>query len=62
MFLIIFVLAVGLYFLPSFIAKGCRNAGAITTLNALAGWTFVGWIVAIVWAAKVRGDVDAGRV
>jgi Superinfection immunity protein len=40
------------YLVPSFIAsmRGHRNAGAIFILNLLAGWTFVGWIVAMVWA------------
>jgi hypothetical protein len=40
------------YLVPTFIAsvRGHRNAGAIFILNLLAGWTFVGWIVAMVWA------------
>ena len=39
-----------LYFLPAIIAHNKRNAGAITLLNLLLGWTFVGWVVALVWA------------
>jgi hypothetical protein len=41
------------YFLPSMVAlgRGHHNAGAIALLNAIAGWTLVGWIIALVWAA-----------
>lgn len=40
------------YFAPTFIALGRRhpNAGAIAMLNVLAGWTFVGLVIAAVWA------------
>jgi hypothetical protein len=40
------------YFLPAIIA-GVRNhhqRSAITVLNLVAGWTLVGWVVALVWA------------
>jgi hypothetical protein len=41
-----------LYFLPSAIAaaRGKGNTVAIFALNLLAGWTFVGWVAALVWA------------
>jgi hypothetical protein len=41
-----------LYFLPGYIATHFkhRNAGAIWALNVVAGWTFLGWLVALVWA------------
>ena len=43
-----------LYFLPSFIAlvRGKRDTLAIFLLNLFLGWSVVGWIVALVWAAK----------
>ena len=42
------------YFMPAMVAKGRRhkNFEAIFVLNFLAGWTVVGWIVAIVWASN----------
>ena len=49
MFGICFLIAV--YFLPSFCAIGKRNAGAIFLLNLFLGWTFLGWVVALVWSA-----------
>lgn len=41
-----------LYFLPSLIAAAAKktNLLAIFALNLLLGWTFLGWVVALVWA------------
>ena len=41
-----------IYFIPSFIAASAkkRNAGAIFALNLLAGWTVIGWFIALTWA------------
>ena len=39
-----------LYFLPSFLARDRHNFGAIFLFNFFLGWTFVGWIVALIWA------------
>ncbi|HMK31233.1 MAG TPA: superinfection immunity protein [Terriglobales bacterium] len=43
-----------LYFLPTIIAavRSKRDTLAIFLLNFFLGWTLVGWIVALVWAAK----------
>jgi hypothetical protein len=40
------------YVLPSVfaIARGHRHAGPITALNIVAGWTFIGYVVALVWS------------
>jgi len=41
-----------LYFLPTIVAiiKKKNNTGAILVLNFFLGWTFIGWIVSLVWA------------
>ena len=39
-----------LYFLPAIIGNDKKNISAIFWLNFLAGWTFIGWIVALMWA------------
>jgi len=43
-----------MYFLPSIIAlvKSKRDTTAIFLLNLFLGWTAIGWIIALVWAAK----------
>lgn len=50
---IMFVIGLGIYFTPAFIAL-CRDHHqtlAISLLNLFLGWTFVGWVAALVWAA-----------
>ena len=48
----VFTVLTGIYFLPTIIAaaRGNRNTSAIGVLNFFAGWTFIGWIGALVWA------------
>ncbi|MET0010901.1 superinfection immunity protein [Dehalococcoides mccartyi] len=52
--LISFTISLALYFLPSIIALANhrRNTLAIFLLNLLLGWTFIGWVVALVWSVK----------
>ena len=48
-----------MYFLPTLLAFGRnkRDAGAILVLNFFLGWTFIGWIVSLVWALKQDAPV-----
>jgi len=41
-----------IYFMPAFIAARRKhpNATAIVVLNAVAGWTFLGWVGALTWS------------
>jgi hypothetical protein len=50
MFHLAFLLA--LYFLPTLIASGrhLHERGAIAMLNVFLGWTFIGWVIALIWA------------
>ncbi|WP_419946348.1 superinfection immunity protein [Candidatus Poriferisodalis sp.] len=52
--LIVLIVLVGipLYFLPSIIAfkRAHRQRVAILTLNILLGWTFLGWVGSLVWS------------
>ena len=47
---IFWLVSLFLYFLPAFLARNKRNFTSILILNILAGWTFIGWIIALVWA------------
>jgi hypothetical protein len=47
----LFVFGFVFYFIPSLVAMKKRNFAAILLLNIFLGWTFVGWVVALVWAA-----------
>jgi hypothetical protein len=48
--IVLWALAVALYFLPAMTGHRKANGGAIFALNLFLGWTFVGWVVALVWA------------
>lgn len=41
------------YLLPTWIANSrrCRNDGVIFLVNFFLGWTVIGWVAALVWAA-----------
>jgi uncharacterized membrane protein len=43
-----------IYFIPSISAYSNKkkSAGSVLVLNALLGWTLIGWVVALVWATK----------
>jgi hypothetical protein len=49
----IVLLALFAYFLPAVLAevRGHQNSGMIFLTNLLLGWTILGWIAALVWAA-----------
>ena len=57
---IFLLISLFLYFLPAFLARNKPNFTAIFVLNLLAGWTFIGWIVALVWALSGQTQGQAG--
>ncbi|MEP6668432.1 MAG: superinfection immunity protein [Chthoniobacter sp.] len=52
------ILGIFLYFLPSIIGRHKTNAFAIFVLNFFLGWTFLGWVVALVWACTEDSAMD----
>lgn len=50
MFVLLVILSV--YFAPTIIAvrDDHKDQGAIAVLNLLLGWTFLGWVAAMVWS------------
>jgi hypothetical protein len=55
---VLLILFVGIiYFIPSFWAMDKRNTGAIFALNLFLGWTFVGWVGALIWAIMDKEPV-----
>jgi len=45
-------IGLALYFLPTIIAaiRRSKSTVGIILVNILAGWTFVGWVIALVWS------------
>lgn len=53
---LLLILLVALYFLPGIIAsrRHHSSAGGIWVVNIFLGWTFLGWVIALAWAASGR--------
>ena len=58
--ILIFIGIVAIYFLPTIIAmkRNKRNTNAICLLNLFLGWTFIGWVVALVWSAMAEDEQE----
>ena len=50
---ILFILAIAFYLLPTIVAvaNNHKQTTAIFLLNLLLGWSGLGWVGALVWAA-----------
>lgn len=57
---VLVILGIVAYFIPSIVAalRHHRNSQAIQILNLLLGWTFVGWVIALVWASTADTKKD----
>ena len=49
----VILLLLGIHFLPTFVAfvREHRHAVLILVLNIFFGWTIIGWLVLLIWAA-----------
>lgn len=47
-----------LYFVPSIVGRHKTNATAIFVLNFFLGWTFLGWVLALVWACTKDSVIE----
>ena len=47
-----------LYFLPTIIGHGKRDAAGIFLVNLLFGWTGIGWFIALLWACASEPRVS----
>lgn len=48
--IIVFLLSLLIYFIPAIRATRTKHAFAIFILNLFLGWTFLGWLAALIWA------------
>lgn len=51
---ILFAIGLVIYFIPTFVAhnRQHKQQSSIVILNVFLGWTFVGWVIALIWAVK----------
>ncbi|WP_036989314.1 superinfection immunity protein [Pseudomonas vranovensis] len=55
---VFFPAAIALYFYPTICAIDHPKVTAIFGLNLLAGWTFIGWLIAFVWSLNKPDPVE----
>jgi hypothetical protein len=57
---LLLALAAVIYLSPSIIAvhRDHRHAVAILVFNLFLGWTFLGWVIALVWADREWLEID----
>ena len=57
--LVLLLLLIALYFLPSMIAYGrdMKNSWSVFFLNLFFGWTAVGWVAALCWAVAGTAEI-----
>ncbi len=58
----VLIIIVVLYFVPAFIARNKRNSSAIFWLNFLLGWTFLGWVGALIWAMTLDPEPPSNKL
>lgn len=61
--ILIFIFALLVYFLPTMVASSreIRASGGVFVLNLLLGWTFLGWVIALVWAVAGERKASAAQ-
>jgi hypothetical protein len=55
--MLLMLVAVFFYFLPSFIARHRQSFTAIFLFNFFLGWTLIGWVIALIWAVLAEPRV-----
>ena len=62
--ILILLVVFPLYFLPTIVATSRKNpnTGPIFALNLLLGWTFIGWLGALIWALSSRNSQNPSIV
>jgi hypothetical protein len=57
-----FFLSAILYFLPTILARHKADFMGIFLLNLLAGWTVIGWFIALIWACSAESYIPVRMV
>jgi predicted RNA-binding Zn-ribbon protein involved in translation (DUF1610 family) len=56
---IVILLIVCFYLLPTIIGRNKKNIAGIALLNVFLGWTFFGWLGALIWAVCSPDEIIA---
>jgi len=50
--ILLIVIGIIIYFTPTFVAWNKKCASGVIVLNLFLGWTFFGWVAALIWAVS----------
>ncbi len=61
--LIEIIIGLGIYFIPTFVAydRKMKNKESVLWLNLLLGWTFIGWVVALIWSL-IKSESNESKI
>jgi len=51
----------GIYFIPTIVGYNTKYASGISLLNLFLGWTFLGWLAALIWAVSAPKDTTTNE-
>jgi hypothetical protein len=54
--LLILVMVLLVYFLPTAVAIGKKSLLGVFIINFFLGWTFIGWVIALAWAVSSENN------
>jgi hypothetical protein len=54
--ILLVIIILPIYFIPSIIGWRTKYAVGIFVLNLFLGWTFLGWVGALIWAVSAPLD------
>ena len=60
--IIAIVLIIVVYFLPTIVCYSKPNNSGAILLNIFLGWTFIGWLAALIWAAQLPKKIKTVKV
>lgn len=63
LYLVFLVIGMGFYLLPTLLAgyRNTQHATWIAVVNLLLGWTILGWVICLGWAAYGGAAMELGK-
>jgi len=53
------LILIGIYFIPTIFGSNKKQSTAMFVLNLFLGWTFLGWLLALIWALAGEKKLDS---
>jgi len=50
--IVLIIIGLVVYLIPSIVAWNKKCGSGVMVLNLFLGWTFIGWVAALIWAVS----------